>query len=71
MYVQVNISLLHSAVYNTTSLSQIADDHRLNNHELPASDFAPETLVLVQYATQPPTRKWLGPMQVISNKQSE
>ena len=72
--VQEMIQVQDSLIKRATSLRQIADDKRISNHELPSSDFAPGTLVLIQYATQPPTRlhtKWFGPMKVISNKQSE
>ena len=72
--VQEMIQVQDTLIKRATSLRQIADDKRINKHELPSSDFAPGTLVLIQYATQPPTRlhtKWFGPMKVISNKHSE
>ena len=58
--VQEMIQIQDTLIKRATSLRQTADDHRLNNHELPSSDFAPGTLVLIQYATQPPTREWFG-----------
>ena len=54
--VQEMIQIQDTLIKRATSLRQTADNHRLNNHELPSSDFAPDTLVLIQYATQPPTR---------------
>ena len=46
--VQEMIQIQDTLIKRATSLRQTADDHRLNNHELPSSDFASGTLVLTQ-----------------------
>ena len=71
--VQEMITMQNSLIEKATSLREVSDNQRLSNHDLPLSDYAPGTLVLIQYAKQPPTRlhtKWFGPMRVISNDKS-
>ena len=71
--VQEMITMQNSLIEKATSLRKVSDNQRLSNHDLPLSDYAPGTLVLIQYAKQPPTRlhtKWFGPMRVISNDKS-
>jgi Chromo (CHRromatin Organisation MOdifier) domain len=71
--VQAMIQMQETLISRSNTLRQAADKRRLAEHSLPPSDFAPGTLVLVQYAQQPPTRlhtHWFGPMRVISNDKS-
>ena len=72
--VQEMIQIQDALIQRSTSIRQTSDERRLATHDLPTADFAPGTLVLIQYATQPPTRlhtKWFGPLRVISNVLSE
>ena len=71
--VQSMIKMQELLINRSTALRLLADQRRLANHDLPESDFAPGSLVLVQYTNQPPTRlhtHWFGPMKVISNDKS-
>jgi hypothetical protein len=71
--VRAMIEMQDSLIARSTSLRLAADEKRLAAHDLPDPDLPPGTFVLIQYATQPPTRLhtlWFGPMRVISNDKS-
>ena len=61
----------NSLMEKATSLREVSDNQRLSNHDLPLSDYAPGTLVLIQFAKQPPTRrhtKWFGQCELFPTR---